>query len=209
MRVFVGQTRARWLTAQLAHRGWGECTCRGELPPRRSPWFYDNGAFRDWKAERPFDSDAFVRDLEAMQEHNITPEWIVTPDLVAGGARSLDYSMGWLDRVADVAPAYLAVQDGMSPNSVEALAGQYAGLFIGGTKAWKWKTADDWVSLGRQLGMPVHCGRVGSGRAARLAREIGLDSVDSSVPLWSVDNLRRFEDGLNDGQMPLPWGRVK
>ena len=40
MRVYVGQTRARAWIARLTDLGIGECTNRGELPPRRTPFFY-------------------------------------------------------------------------------------------------------------------------------------------------------------------------
>ena len=39
MRAYVGQTRSAKLIEELRALGWGECTCRGEYPPRRVPWF--------------------------------------------------------------------------------------------------------------------------------------------------------------------------
>src|SRR5258708_1249304 len=92
--------------------GFGECTVRGELPPRRHPWFFDNGAFRDWTAERPFDGDAFLEDLESIYRSIDRPEWIVLPDQVAGGLESLEVSSRWVHRCRGLAPLYLAVQDG-------------------------------------------------------------------------------------------------
>jgi hypothetical protein len=58
MHVYVGQTRSKRLIHQLEQLGFGECTLRGRLPPRRTRfgWFYDNGAFAD--CGRGFESAA-------------------------------------------------------------------------------------------------------------------------------------------------------
>ncbi len=66
MKVYVGQSRASKAIAALAEAGFGECVQRGEGLPRRLPWFMDNGAFRDWKAGRSFDGDAFVASFERL-----------------------------------------------------------------------------------------------------------------------------------------------
>lgn len=77
MRAYVGQTRARVLVRELQALGIGECTARGELLPRRTPWFYDNGAFRDWKAGRPFDAEAFQADCDRILCDRLEPDHTV------------------------------------------------------------------------------------------------------------------------------------
>lgn len=113
MRVYVGQTRSKALIAELSRKGIGECTARGEFPPRRTPWFYDNGAFGDWKAGRPFDRAAFEADMAEIARGDMKPDFIVVPDIVAGGEPSLVESLSWLERLSGLAPRYLAIQDGM------------------------------------------------------------------------------------------------
>jgi hypothetical protein len=101
MRVYVGQTGSRVLTRQLAAAGIGECPVRGE-PARRQPWFYDNnGAYSDYQHGRDFNVTQYVRDLRRIARWPIRrPDFIVLPDIVAGGAASLAESQAWLDWTA-------------------------------------------------------------------------------------------------------------
>jgi len=59
---YCGQTRAADLVAELEALGIGECTQRGELPPRRSRWFHDCRTFADWRAGRIFNGVRWMRD---------------------------------------------------------------------------------------------------------------------------------------------------
>lgn len=192
MRIYVGQTRAADLTRRLWRLGIGECTARGELPPRRRPWFYDNGAFGDWRAGRPFDVDTFVRDIRWIHDALDRPEFIVLPDIVGGGLASLEASRKWIPFVRGLAPLYLAVQDGMEASDVEPVLRRVNGLFVGGTLRWKVRTGAAWVQLARSHEKPCHIGRCGSVRRVRWAMRIGATSIDSSLPLWAERNLERF-----------------
>ena len=201
--AYVGQTRGRWLTARLMAAGIGECTVRGELPPRRVPFFYDNGAFGDWKAQRPFDAVAFREDLASLRKHRLVPDFVVAPDVVAGGESSLVESLRWLDECRSVGPVYLAVQDGMGLETVRASVDGFAGLFVGGTLEWKLSTGQSWCRLAHELGLACHVGRVGSARRIRWAQRIGADSIDSALPLWSDSHMRRFLSALRHEQGDL------
>lgn len=211
MIAYVGRTRARDLLDRLDRLGLGECVTRGELPPRRRPWFYDNGAFRDWKAGRPFDVEAFAADIAELDKlrivYSITPRFLLLPDIVAGGPESLVFSASWIPRLSGLAPLYLAVQDGMetAPSAVTCYAGRLSGLFVGGTLEWKRQTAPAWVDLAHRNGLRCHIGRVGTARRVRWARSIGADSIDSSLPLWSRPKLERFVNALSTAQRSMPW----
>lgn len=209
VRAYVGQTRSAALIAELATHGIGECFVRGEScwPPRRRPWFYDNGAFGDWRSGRPFDAKAFESDLAIIREGSAgRPDFIVCPDLVAGGTASLEFSLGWLPKLRSLCPGqrvYLAVQDGMvEANLPKGLGSYFNGVFVGGTAPWKLETGPRWVRLAHRNALPCHIGRVGTGERVRWARLIGADSLDSALPLWGADNLRVFLDSLT-GPGPL------
>ena len=94
---YVGQTKARALIAELRALGIGEATQPDEYPPRRSPWFQDNGAFKLWRAGVPFNEHGFMDVLSRMYladaAAHARPDFVVIPDKVAGGAASLAYSM--------------------------------------------------------------------------------------------------------------------
>ena len=168
---------------------------RGEMPPRRVPWAYDNGAFRDYTAGKPFDVQAFESDLESIWRFNGRPDFIVVPDKVAGGLESLELSRVWAEHPMlrkQGAPLYLAVQDGMGLEDVEKVLSGFDGLFVGGTYPWKFRTGESWVRLAHATGRPCHVGRVGTENYAGWARRIHADSIDSCLPLYAEQNLQRF-----------------
>lgn len=204
MKVYVGQTRGATLIDRLTALGFGEMTVRGQLQPRREPWAFDNGAFGDWRAGRAFDTQAYCEDLARLGQHAATgPDLLVVPDIVAGGERSLEFSLDWLETLRDVsAPRYLAVQDGMAEASVQDVLELFDGLFVGGTLAWKILTGRTWVEMAHRVAKPCHVGRVGSFNRVRWARRIGADSIDSCLPLWSEDNLQRFIEALSGEPHP-------
>lgn len=209
MKIYVGQTRGAKMIALLTELGWGEMTVRGELPARRSPWAFDNGAYRDWTAGRTFDAEAFEADIASM---TTPPDFIVVPDIVAGGMESLAFSVEWVPRLRGVAPLYLAVQDGMDPEAVIDALDPFAGIFVGGTNAWKLATGADWVQLAHEHGRKAHIGRVGTEKKAEWAMWAGADSIDSCFPLWTIERTYWFKKVL-DGMTPQTklgdgnWGR--
>ncbi len=198
MTGFVGQTRSSKLTHRLTQFGIGEATQPDEWPPRRIPYFLDNGAFKLFQNGLPFDEERFLRVCRRVDEEGPAPEWIVVPDRVADPT-SLDYSLSWLPRLRGIAPLALVVQDGMTVDTVRrAMAKGFSVIFVGGSLEWKFATTPAWVALSRELGIKCHVGRIGTGGRARWAREVGVDSVDSCTPLFSDGNLSRWLRGLRD-----------
>lgn len=208
MIAYVGQTRAAALVGRLRDLGIGEMTVRSEVPPRRFPWAFDNGAFSDFTAGRPFDEPVFVEACNKVRRFVAAggprPDFVVVPDIVAGGTASLAFSEAWRERVADLGLLYLAVQDGMEEDDVDAVVGGYAGIFVGGTLTWKRRTSWRWVEYAHRRGLRCHIGRVGTGARANWANRIGADSIDSALPLFSEGNLRAFLGGLRLDPLAQP-----
>lgn len=193
---YVGQTRSAKLTEKLRLLGIGEATQPDEWPPRRTPYFLDNGAFKLWTSGQPFNEERFMRVVERVDSEGPQPEFIVVPDKVADPA-SLEYSLSWVARLQGVAPLALVVQDGMTEQQVEAAVKKgFSVLFVGGSLKWKFETAPAWVRLAKRLNIPCHIGRIGTRGRARWAREIGASSVDSCTPLFSEGNLSRWLEGM-------------
>jgi hypothetical protein len=198
--VAIGQTRSRKLIARLAALGFAEMVQPDEGRPRRRPFIRDNAAFKNWRAGREFDAEGFRAALAA--DENDPPLFVVVPDRVAGGVESLRFSLSWVDECRVVAPAYLVVQDGMHLRQVARVLHRFDGVFVGGTLGWKLKTAEAWVNLAHAHGKPCHIGRVGTPKRVRWAQRIGADSIDSSLPLWSEGQLRRFLGALPRSPQP-------
>lgn len=205
MKAYVGQTRSATLIDALAKACIGECTVRGEYPPRRRPWFLDNGAYVDYAAGKKWEPGRWLDVLKLLKTDPHQPDFVVVPDIVAGGMESLDFSLSWVQRL-EGHTIYLAVQDGMPEGEVQKVARIFDGIFVGGSLAWKLETGAAWVDFAHRNGMACHVGRVGTAPRVRWAREIGADSIDSSLPLWSAGNLEHFLDALRaDDKQTRLW----
>jgi hypothetical protein len=201
--LFIGSTRSRRLVDRSIANGWGRLFCCEKPGPRPGePWALDNGAFPAWKAGKPWSAAKFLRSVE--QSAKLEPPMLaVLPDKVAEGAASLDWSLRWLAELPPL-PWYLAVQDGMTREAVAAALPHVAGLFLGGSDAFK-AQAPEWCALAHEHGKRFHYARVSTEARLRAAVDCGADSADSSQMLWSDEHWQRFERWWfdNAAQMPM------
>jgi hypothetical protein len=205
MLVYIGQTKGRRMRAILDTHGWGEMCVREEYPPKREPWAFDNGAFKDWRNGKPFDTRRYELALERLALDGRRPDFLVVPDIIAGGKASLDFSARWVESLRPLAPLYLVVQDGMEPDDVVPFLRPYAGIFVGGQLEWKLRTGAMWVEFAHSYGRACHIGRAGTPKRARWCRRIGVDSIDSALPLWSFAKMAAFVHAVNGDPHPELW----
>jgi hypothetical protein len=137
----------------------------------------DNGAWHAFVHKLPFDEAAF---LEAFDKLGASADFVVLPDIVAGGERSLAYSMSWHNRLDRSCPQLLAVQDGLSAESINGLVGPALGIFVGGTDEFKERSLPTWAAIARDRQAYLHVGRVNSVRRIALCASVGADSFDGS-----------------------------
>lgn len=167
-------------------------------------WAADNGAWRDYQEGVPFNELRFGRFLDWIAQQLTLPDFLVAPDIVAGGRASLDYSVSWLQRLqgAPCKRLLLAVQDGMDLADVAPLLadGSFGGLFVGGTTEWKLATLPDWVALAHAHDAWAHAARVNTVKRVNACLAADADSMDGSGPsrfiaaLAAVDAARRQQD---------------
>lgn len=160
------------------------------------PYVLDNGAWACHEAGMEWRPEPLRKMVERLgMENGGRPSWMALPDIVAGGERSLERSLRFLDdhgvwlrrHVPHVA---MVVQDGMSPAKVGPLLEQnkIGVIFVGGSFAWKWSTVHEWTELALDLGIRVHVGRVNGQRRAELCRDLGVASIDgSSITRYAVN----------------------
>tara|TARA_Y100000296_G_C5096314_1_gene217554 strand:- start:198 stop:836 length:639 start_codon:yes stop_codon:yes gene_type:complete len=162
------------------------CTGPGFKPSKQwrgLPCALDNGAFMAWKRGFPFPAEAFRASIRGAYSAGLELDFIVCPDIVAGGCDSLDFSIGWAKgELLGCSRLALAVQDGMklcdlSPRRHLPL---FSHIFIGGTLGWKWRTAGEWIRFAHDRGLKAHIGRCGTLAALQRAHELGADSIDST-----------------------------
>ncbi len=154
-------------------------------PPRVAPFAFDNGAFQAYRAGAAFDETAFLRMLDRAAADSARPDFVVLPDIVAGGLASLDVSARWIDRLRGW-PLALAVQDGMSPVDVEPLCSDINTIFVGGSVPWKLSRGGEWVTFAHKNQLRCHVARVGMLNRLRWAMAIKADSVDSTLFLFDT-----------------------
>jgi len=168
---------------------------------QRLPFFaLDNGAFRAWGKGYPFDEYVFLRTLSKCLELGLDLDFIVCPDIVRGGMRSLEFSLRWSDRIPCDKLA-LAVQEGMEEDAVESVLDRFSYVLIGGADDWA-----KWVKVARRNGKKCHIGKAGNLDRLRYALELGVDSVDSTNfvrhdDFSAVDALYAYRE-----QAEFDWG---
>lgn len=162
--------------------------------PKRSPIRYavDNGAYYCWTRKMQWDEEKFRKMLDRVEAFDRCPDFGVAPDIVAGGLKSLDFSMSWVGRLPAGYPWYLAVQDGMTEADVAPALPHFGGIFVGGTSEWKMSSLPIWARAAKEHGKKLHVGRVNSlSRAFTVAQVFRADSFDGTNwnRLW--DNVKK------------------
>jgi hypothetical protein len=184
---YASQTGTRRNLAVLRAHGWRLLISRaGRWRTYDFPHYaLDNGAWADYQAGTPFDDEAFERLIDRL---GAGADWIVLPDIVAGGLASLELSTRWLNRCLAVCPlVLLPVQDGMEEADVRGMVGRGVGVFLGGSTAWKLARMAAWGAFSRAHSLHYHVARVNTARRFAMAHAAGATSVDgSSVTRYAV-----------------------
>lgn len=183
MKCYASRTGTKRNLAALKVVGWGLLVSRAGVWRTEgfNDFVADNGAWADFMAGRPFDEDGFERFLIWLESLPVKPQWIVLPDIVAGGLKSLALSTRYLNRCLSISPLVLiAVQDGMKTEDLAPLVGQNVGIFLGGSTEWKLKTMVMWGAFCKKHGLHYHVARVNTQRRIRQALSSGADSMDGS-----------------------------
>ena len=143
------------------------------------PKALDNGAFSSYTNGYGFNEYGFLKVINKCIKERIKLDFIACPDIVAGGIESLNFSMMWKDRLPNW-DLYLVVQDEMEVLDVSGLEHHFKGIFVGGSKEWKWETAHEWSQFCKDNNLKFHIGRCGTVKNLLYAYELGADSVDST-----------------------------
>lgn len=195
MIAYASSTGTKRNRAALAAAGWRLfVTPETREKPGGFRYALDNGAWTAFATGRPWDEAGFLRLVDRL---GAGADFLVLPDIVAGGLASLDLSLSWAPRLAGACPLLLAVQNGMDKAMIAPLVGPRLGLFVGGDTPWKEATMATWGRVARETGAYLHIGRVNSARRIALCAHAGADSFDGSsvsryaVTLPRMDNARR------------------
>lgn len=187
LQAYASRTGTRRNLKVMSDAGWRLIvSATGVLRSEGFKYALDNGAWTAFQQGKSLDEGLFWNAVNKMGEG---ADWIVIPDIVGGGLRSLEYSLAWLEQLRGLPTRLLiAVQDGMTPNDVRAYLNPSVGIFIGGSTEWKVATAGQWGTLSRRRNCYLHVGRVNSARRISICAAAGANSFDgSSVSRYSVN----------------------
>jgi hypothetical protein len=142
----------------------------------------DNGAFPAWQKGYPFPEKTFLETIDKCYELGIKLDFIVCPDIVVGGRRSLDFSFEWADGRLKTAPNLaLVLQDGVTPDILRGYGfDRFKVLFVGGTKEWKKSTYVGWAEFCKTFKLQCHVGGCGTLNFLEICERAGVTSVDST-----------------------------
>jgi hypothetical protein len=199
MRIFSGQTGDAQKVRQLRELDMGILL---SIPPRSiSPKLHggipismDNGAYPAFCKGHGFNEYGFLKGLDYCARKDIPLQFVVCPDIVAGGVKSAEFSMRWRERLAGWSNLYFVAQDGMTLECIRECLPSFAGLFAGGTMEWKLKAGPALRYLATESEKPLHIGRVGKLELLKWAHAVGADSVDSTsfVRNGTFDIVRQY-----------------
>jgi len=162
----------------------------------------DNGAFGN-RDRHIFNEFPF---MFAINEILFRKRWdqldfIACPDIVAGGLKSLEFSMDWVKRL-QCDKLYLVIQDGMTPDDVEPYLENFKGLFIGGSMPWKLSVIEKFTKFAHSHEKRIHVGQIGRLELLNQCKVLGVDSVDSTSFIRN-ESWHIIEEHLNPKQMNL------
>lgn len=188
MVAYASRTGTKRNLAAMREANWRLLvSAAGVLRNEGMPYAIDNGAWTAFQQGKSLDEYLFMKAVEKLGEG---ADWIILPDIVAGGLRSLDYSLAWLDRLRGLPTRLLiAVQNGMEVEHVREFLNPSVGIFVGGTTEWKEQTAVAWGSVARRRNCYLHVGRVNSIRRIEICSAAGANS-------WDGTSVTRFASTL-------------
>lgn len=178
MIAYASRTGTRRNLAALRAAGWRLLLSpEGVLRSEGFPFGLDNGAWSAFQKGRGIDLAKFER---AVERFGGAADWVVAPDIVAGGLASLALTAEWLPKLRHLRRVLVAVQDGMTPADVAPFVSHRVGIFLGGSTGWKLANMQRWGDWCASLGLYYHVARVNTAQRVRLAHQAGAQSIDGT-----------------------------
>ena len=190
-------------------------SCPSKMPSPNAKGFpcaLDNGTVSCWQRGFPFQADVFRTAIKKAYTSGITLDFIVCPDILQAGMKSLEFSLTWLNADLKTAPRVaLVVQPGMTPETLDAhpsmILSTYENIthiFIGGMSEWRFQTAPEWIEWAHKAGRKAHIGNCGTVEKLIAAERWGADSVDCTT-IARHEYWHRIEQFRNKNQAEMDF----
>lgn len=201
---YASNTGTRRNLQGLRDNGWRILLTPDNPTPRQGlRHAIDNGAWGAFQKAQSFDGKAFS---DLIERHGGSADFVIVPDIVAGGMESLEFSKSWLSHLSHIRHLLLPVQDGMDVAEVGKVLQSRMGLgiFLGGTTEYKLKNMYAWGMVAHSMCCWYHVGRVNTARRIRLAAEAGADSFDGTSATMYSCTLPLLESARNQPSLLTP-----
>lgn len=152
----------------------------------------DNGAWSAFNSGQKWDAGRF---REFYSIFGAEADWVVAPDIVAGGLESLRLTESWLPELCGL--RLIAVQDGMSCEDVAPLITDNIGIFLGGSTEYKLSSMAAWGEFTKERGIWFHVGRVNSRKRILMCAQCHATSFDGTSAsrfqktMWRLESARQ------------------
>lgn len=180
MFAYASNTRTRRNLEALRIAGWRILlTPDNPRPPERMNFGIDNGA---WKFRDDPGANDWAGFAELVERYGCAADFVVLPDIVAGGMDSLRLSISWIPKLRTLRNLLLPLQDGMNPDAVGSVLREHrnVGLFLGGSTEFKIREMYGWGLVAASWRRWYHIARVNTLRRIRLCAETGATSFDGT-----------------------------
>jgi len=180
IKAYASRTGTKTTVAAMRKHGWRMFITPlqqyASLPPL--PYAIDNGA---WSCHLQNHTFAKIEDrfTQLVDRWGQNADFIIVPDIVAGGLESLAFSLEWLPKIKTPL-RLLAVQDGMKHHHIERHLKKNIGIFVGGSTEWKLKTIGYWGNLAKRTKAYIHVGRVNTAQRITACLDADIDSFDGT-----------------------------
>lgn len=207
MRFYSPPTTQAVRDAMLEGIGLGAITTprQGNPIPDGVSWVADNGRGpRRDGSKGTQDVDAWWSWLSSRPWDPALCAFAVAPDVVGDPVATELESRPWLPRIRELGyPAAYVAQDGLVPDRTPWT--ELDVLFLGGSTEWK-LSADAYrlTETARDLGIPVHMGRVNSFRRFGIAWSWGCSSADGTLITFGPDKWLPFVARMLEGFEAVP-----
>ena len=180
MMAYATRTGTRRNRRVMALAGWGVFLTpdANSLGDWVGPIALDNGAWGSYQRGEEWCRRSFE---SLLANHADRADFVVAPDIVAGGRESLTRSVEWLPSLLSTTERVLIpVQDGMAPGDLGGLLGDRVGVFVGGTTEWKLRNIRPFCDAATEAGAWSHVGRVNSVTRINVCLSAGATSFDGT-----------------------------
>lgn len=191
IQAYASRTGTRTTLAALREHGWRLLvSATGVHRTEGMGYCLDNGAWTAHVQGTPWDEQAFV---DLVTELGPGADFVIAPDVVAGGYRSLALSLSWVPTLRACSLVLVPVQDGMAYEVVAPYIDEWTGIFVGGSTEWKLATMAEWGRVARERDAYMHVGRVNTVRRIQACQLAGAHSFDGTSVTRFPPSLERLD----------------